>query len=131
MKKKISFTAALCFAVLAMWSFASVGWKMDYGKPKAQFHAKQVAAKGKPFIGKKITIKGVVEKIDTTDPKAAVVTLVGGIRCEFGKFKAMAEGKAVGKEVYVDGILRACVKGEARLSPALYRDPKARFEPVK
>jgi len=44
---------------------------MDYGKPAAQFHERDVLANGKAFVGKKITVKDIVEKVDTSDPESA------------------------------------------------------------
>ena len=109
--------------------FSCTGWKMDYGKPAAQFHQKDVLEKGKPYIGKKITIKGTVERVDLSDPNTAWVYLKGGIRCNFGTFRLMAEGNRVGESVYVDGSLRRCESGDILLDPASNRDPTAPFNP--
>lgn len=105
------------------------GWKMDYSKPAAQFHQKEILAKGKPFIGKKITIKGTVERVDLSDPENAWVHLKGGIRCNFGKFRLMAEANKPGESVFVDGFLRRCDSGDILLDPAINRDPTAAFNP--
>ena len=109
--------------------FSCTGWKMDYGKPAAQFHQKDVLEKGKPYIGKKITIKGTVERVDLSDPENAWVHLEGGIRCNFGTFRLMAENNEVGKSVYVDGFLRRCASGDILLDPASNRDATAAFHP--
>lgn len=102
---------------------------MDYGKPAAQFHEQDLLAKGNAFVGKKITVKGIVKKVDTTDPKSAWIILSKGTRCNFGKFKAMAESYSVGEEVYVDGFLKRCHEGDVLIEPAMGRDPTAPFDP--
>ena len=69
-------------------------WKrvvaLDYAKPKSQFLAKDVAVKGKTYVGDKITVKGTVTKVDVSDPSSAKIYLEDGIECNLGKFKAMA-----------------------------------------
>ena len=107
------------------------GWQMDYGKPAAQFLSVDVARLGRPFIGRKITVKGTVTRVDVGDPKSAWVYLEDGIRCHFGKFKAMAESSKVGDPVYVDGFLRRCDPGDILIDPAVYRLPDAPFSPKK
>lgn len=104
---------------------------MDYGDPAAQFHERDVSAKGKEFVGKKVTVKGVVERVDTSDPESAWVYLAGGTKCNFGKFKVMAEACKVGEEVYVDGFLKRCEESDVLIEPAISRDPKAPFDPVE
>ena len=54
---------------------------MDYGEPVAQFLQEDVGQKGKAFLGKKVTVKGTVTKVDVGDPDAAWIHLEGGIRC--------------------------------------------------
>lgn len=105
------------------------GWEMDYGKPAAQFHEQDLLVKGKNFVGKKITAKGVVKKVDTSDPDSAWIILSEGTRCNFGDFRAMAESVKPGDTIYVDGFLKRCEKGEIVIDPAMSRDPKAHFEP--
>ena len=105
------------------------GWQMDYGKPAAQFHEQDVLGKGKAFVGKKITVKGVVEKVDSSDPDSAWILLSEGTRCNFGKFKRMAEGFKPGDIIYVDGFLKRCEKDDVVIDPAISRDRKAPFEP--
>ncbi len=102
---------------------------MDYGEPAAQFMSGDVYTKGKPFVGKKVTVKGIVTKIDVVDPNAAWVELEEGIRCNFGKFKAMAESSKVGDTVYVDGVLTRCGEGDVLMDPAQLRDSTASFAP--
>ena len=102
---------------------------MDYGKPAAQFLEQDLATRGKAYVGKKITVKGTVKKVDTSDPESAWVILSQGTRCNFGKFKAMAESYKPGKEVYVDGFLKQCKESNVLIEPAIGRDPKAPFKP--
>jgi hypothetical protein len=103
------------------------GWQMDYGQPAAQFLQEDLAAKGKSYVGKKITVKGTVTKVAVGDPKSAWIHLTGGIRCNLGKFKAMAEYSKVGDTVYVDGFLKQCEEGDMLIEPAMLRDPTAPF----
>jgi hypothetical protein len=129
--------ARLIMMLLMLASFANgcgcspTDWQMDYGKPAAQFLSGDVARLGGPYIGRKITVKGTVMRIDAGDSKSAWVYLVGGIRCHFGKFKAMAESAKVGDLVYVDGFLRRCDPGDILIDPAVYRLPDAPFSPKK
>jgi len=104
---------------------------MDYEQPAAQFLSADLASQGKAFIGKKITVKGTVATIDLTDPASAWIHLEGGIRCNLGTFRAMAEGRTVGGAAYVDGILKRCEEGDILLEPALLRDPTAAFSPER
>jgi len=102
---------------------------LDYGQPAAQFRSINVDTKGKPYIGKTITVKGVVQSIETSDPEAAWIHLDNGVRCNLGEFKAMATQCKVGEPVLVDGLLKHCESGDVLLDPALLRDPTAPFSP--
>ncbi len=106
------------------------GWQMDYGKPAAQFEQESLQKKGAPFVGKKITVRGTVDRVDTSDPKNAYVYLKGGIRCNFGDFTAMAKDLKVGDIAFVDGFLTRCEPGDIVIEPALSRDPTAPFSPL-
>lgn len=102
---------------------------MDYGEPAAQFLQNDVATKGKAFVGKKITVKGTVSGVDVTKPGSAQLRLTGGIECNLGKFKLMAEGCKLGDTVFVDGFLKRCQAGDVLIDPAYLRDPTAPFNP--
>ena len=102
---------------------------MDYGLPAAQFLEEDIASKGKAFVGKKITVKGTVTKVDVSNPRSARIHLTGGIECNLGKFKAMAESCKMGDTVYVDGFLERCEKGNVLVESAILRDPTAPFSP--
>jgi hypothetical protein len=105
------------------------GWQMDYGQPAAQFLQEDVASKAGAFVGKKITVKGAVTKVDISNPNSAEIHLVGGIRCNLGDFQAMARSCKTGETVYVDGFLERCEEGDILLEPAMLRDPTAPFSP--
>ena len=124
---------AICLLIIPMAAFGGIisckGWQMDYGKPAAQFHQESLLEKGKPYIGKKITVKGKVTRVDTSIPEAAWVYLEGGVRCNFGDFVLMAKDNKVGESVYVDGFLRRCEPGDILIEPALNRDSTAPFSP--
>jgi hypothetical protein len=102
---------------------------MDYGKSEAQFIQDSLTTKGKEWVGKKITVKGVVTKVDVSDPNVAWVELGNGIKCDFSKMRQMAASAKVGETVYVDGFLKRCNEGDILIDPAMLRDPSAPFTP--
>ena len=107
------------------------GLNMDYGKPAAQFLEEDVAELGKNYLLKKITIKGVVTRVDVSPPKDVSIFLGHGIECDLGDVVNAAKHFSIGKTVYMDGILRKCEPGTILLEPVLERDPKAPFNPKK
>ena len=123
-------TAVMVLGLGGLGSGCSQGWRMDYEKPAAQFLQADLASQGKAFIGKKITVKGTVAKVDLTDPASAWIHLEGGIRCNLGKFRVMVESSKMGDTVFVDGFLKRCAEGDILLEPAMLRDPTAAFAPV-
>ncbi len=117
--------------ILAVVDGCGKGLQMDYGHPTAQFLGSSVATKGKEYVGKKITVKGTVAKVDATDPESVWIQLDDGVRCNLGKFKSMAESCKVGDTVYVDGVLKHCESSVVLLEPAILRDPTTSFSPVQ
>jgi hypothetical protein len=107
------------------------GWQMDYGQPAAQFIEDAVLEKAKPYVGQKITVKGVVTRHDLSDPENCKIYLGNSICCNLKSFKRMAEGYKVGKTVFIDGILKRCEEGDILLEPAVGRDPEAEFKPLE
>ena len=134
MKIRTRLRPRLFIAVLALSTAASVlascgkSWRTDYGAPAAQFEAKDVLAKGAPFIGKKVTVKGTVARADLTRPGAATVYLTDGIICNFGRMEAMAKSVTSGQTVFIDGILAKCEPGGVVIDPAILRDPSAPYQ---
>jgi hypothetical protein len=108
---------------------AAKNWDLTYGKSEAQFHQEQVAQKGTPYLGKRVTIKGVVTKIDVSDPEAAWLHLENGVSCFMGHYQGLSEHNKVGQTIYVDGFLERCEDGDVLLKPAVIRDPSAPFTP--
>lgn len=108
----------------------TTGWQMDYGKPAAQFHAHHVATKGKPFIGKKITVKGRVLRVQNREDGNHLF-LEHNIHCVFPTWQWGEDELKPGEEVYVDGFLKRCKEGDVLLDPALERDSKALFKPME
>jgi hypothetical protein len=102
---------------------------MDYGKPAAQFYAADLGDLGKPFIGKKITVKGTITGHETTKDGEFVVILNGTIRCMSPYL--YRRSKAVGKAVFFDGFLRECEPGRVVINPSMSRDPSASFHPQR
>ena len=121
----------LSLLILVSVSLGCQALKMDYGQPAAQFLEKDVATAGKKYLGKKITIKGTVARIDVSDPQATWVHLGNGIRCDFSDFRAMAQSKSAGDTAFVDGILKECEEGNILLESAMLRDPTAPFSPTR
>ena len=107
------------------------GWQMDYGDAAAHFNEDAVLEKAKPFLGKKIVIKGVVTKQDLSDTENSKVYLNHSICCNLGDLQKMAEGCTIGETVFIGGILKRCDEGDVLLEPALKRDSKAEFNPVE
>lgn len=124
-----TFLPVVMLVVIVFGIGCGKGWRMDYGQPVAQFLQEDVEEKGKPYIGQKITVKGTVAAIDTSDPAASMIKLTSGITCDLGTFKAMAESVKAGDTVYVDGFLKRCEKDDVVLAPAMLRDSKAPFNP--
>lgn len=117
----------LLLALLA----ACTGWTMDYGKPAAQFEAADAAAIAGEYMGEKVTVRGKVLAVDSSDPESCIVELEGGVIAQFGDMKLMAEECKVGEITLVDGIVSAVEPARVLLEPALGRDPTAPFEPRK
>ena len=111
----------------------SKGWILDYHEPAEQFLAKDVAIKSKPYVGRhlKITIKGIVSKVDVSNPDSSMIYLKNGIECNLGKWSRMASSCKVGEIVYIDGFLKRCDEDKVLLEPAILRDPTAKFSPIK
>ena len=112
----------------------SKGWILDYHEPAEQFLAtKDVATKAKPYVGRhlKITIKGIVSKVDVSKPDSSMIYLKNGIECNLGKWSRMASSCKVGEVVYIDGFLKRCDEDKVLLEPAILRDPAAKFSPIK
>lgn len=122
----LAISAILALTILA--TGCGEGWKMDYGSPAAQFHAHDMAGKGEPFIGKKITVKGNVLRVDDQEDGNHVV-LEHNIHCVFPSWHWGEEELKTGDEIFVDGILRECSKEKVLLDPALKRDSTASFRP--
>ena len=111
----------------------SKGWILDYHEPAEQFLAKDVAIKAKPYVGRhlKITIKGIVSKVDVSNPDSSMIYLKNGIECNLGKWSKMASSCKVGEVVYIGGFLKRCDEDKVLLEPAILRDPAAKFSPIK
>ncbi len=123
--KHILITSIATVLLVGCWK----GWVLDYRQPAAQFLAKDVSSKAKSYVGKnkKITIKGIVTKVNISNPNSSRIHLKEGIECNLGKFKAMATSCKIGETVYVDGFLKRCDDGDILMEPALLRDPTGKF----
>ena len=106
------------------------GWKMDYAEPAAQFNAEDVAQNARPYLGKKVTVKGTLTKTDLTDPLNRKLYVADVICCNLGN-SAQAQAYLIGQTVFIDGFLKRCQTGDVLLDPAAGRDPGANFNPVE
>lgn len=106
------------------------GWIMDYGRPAAQFEARNAIALAPDYLKKKVTVRGRVSSVDTSDPERCVVKLDHGVTAHFGKWKAAAEQYKVGEVIHLSGIVEAVHPSEITLDPAFGRDPEAPFAPL-
>lgn len=104
-------------------------WQMDYGRPAAQFRQEDLAAKGAAFVGRKITVRGTVTKVDVSVPGSARIYLADGIECDLVPSMASAKSCAVGETLYVDGFLKQCGPGKVVIAPAMLREATAPFSP--
>jgi len=126
--RPLTILAALILAGLA--SSCTKGWQLDYGKPAAQFHAHNVASKGKPFIGKMITVKGKVLRVQDRDDGNHIY-LEHNIHCVFPTWHWGEDNLNPGDEIYVEGFLEKCTEGDVQLNPAIKRDSTASFTPTE
>ena len=124
---------ALLILLLFAFHLTACGKKfgLDYGDSEAQFKEASLLAAGKPFIGKMISVKGVVTKQDVSDPDNCMIYLSHSIRCNLGDMKSMAESYKVGKTVIITGYLERCEDGDILLEPALGTDPNVEWNPVE
>ena len=72
---------------------------MDYGKPAAQFEAKDAVAFAQEYLGEKVSVRGEVLSVDISNPDDCVVELQGGVTARFGAWKDSAESCTVGTVV--------------------------------
>ena len=107
------------------------GWTMDYGRPAAQFEARDAIALAPGYLRKKVSVRGRVRTVDTSDPERCVVNLDHGVIAHFGTFKAAAEACKVGAVVHLDGFVKATNPSGVTLAPAFGRDPQAPFDPLQ
>jgi hypothetical protein len=117
--------------ILLLFTFYFTGCGLAYGDPEAQFNEASLLATGKPFIGKMISVKGVVTKQDVSDPDNCMIYLSHSIRCNLGDMKSMAESYKVGKTVIITGYLERCEEADILLEPALGTDPNVEWNPVE
>ncbi len=107
------------------------GWGLEYSDSAAHFNEDAVLEKAKPYVGKKIVVKGIVTRQDLSNPENCKVYLGHSICCNMGDLQRMVKGCEVGDTIFVGGILKNCEEGNVLLEPAMKRDPKAEFNPVE
>ena len=67
---------ALALALLLPLGAGCQGWTMDYGKPAAQFEAKDAVALAQEYLGEKVSVRGGLS-VDVSNPEDCVVELQG------------------------------------------------------
>jgi hypothetical protein len=85
---------------------------------------------GKPFIGKKITVKGEVLHVENREDGNHIY-LNHNIHCVFPTWHLSEDNLKAGDEIFVDGFLEKCTEGNIELNPALGRDSAASFKPIE
>ena len=126
-----SFRSSALAATLLALATACEGGTLDYGEPAAQFEARDAAALAAEYVGEKVTVRGEVAAVDTSDPDTCVVTLAHGVTARFGRTSPMATQWAAGDTAYIDGIVRSATDGALVLDPAMGRDPNGPFKPQR
>jgi hypothetical protein len=103
--------------------------RTDYGEPAAQFEAMDVAALAGRHVGRKVSVRGTVDRVDVSDPKHARVYLKGGVSADLLHLAAMAQACQPGTVVTLDGILKQHGPFASLLAPGVRRDDRAPFTP--
>lgn len=129
MRKSMPLTLVACFFVFLTGCWTA-GWKLEYGKPAAQFRQEDLSKLNSGHLGKKITLKGTLHGIDDHDPSNVWIQLDNNIRCNCGQFQEMVRSHEIGDVVFVDGVLFSHDDDGTILSPAILRDPTAPFAPL-
>jgi hypothetical protein len=106
------------------------GWTLDYGTPAAQFDSRDAVAFAPDYLGKKVSVRGTVEVVDTSDPSNCIVKLRNGVTAHFPGWQAQANTCEVGKIAFIDGIVASATPDGVILKPCLFRDPDAPFDPL-
>jgi hypothetical protein len=109
-------------------------WEMDYGKPVQQFHSVDVMAYSAPYLGKKITVKGIVQQLQVDDQLRVTLVLDHQVCCDLGiqdhaGVDYYKKHTNVGDTLFMDGFLKTIDKERAYLSPAMGRENSAPFAP--
>ena len=128
-------TLALIAGLCVLFAGCGVGWKLEYGKIAAQFTSSSIAFKGKPYLGKKVTVKGKVTR-RSLNKELGKLTMVldNKVHCVWYGIRndddilLTAEDYQVGEIVYFDGVLTKCEPDNVVLDPVHSRDPTAPFE---
>ena len=109
-------------------------WEMDYGTPAQQFHSVDVMAHGAPYLGKKVTVKGVVKQLQIDKQLRVTLILDHQVHCDLGiqdqagvdYYKKYTN---IGDTLFIDGFLKEIDEKRAYLFPAMGRDKRAGFTP--
>lgn len=113
--------------------------RLEYAKVHAQFEAPTIAERGKPFLNKKVTVKGTVtERILNESTGKLTMVLDEEVHCVWYGSKRTKEDVLltidtyqIGAVVYLDGFLLACEPGNVVLDPVHGREQAAPFHPLE
>ena len=124
---------AMTFALAGylLTSAGCQGWVMDYGEPAAQFESTDAAAAAREYLGQKVSIRGAIVSVDTTEPPRCVVELEGGVTAALRDWQVHADWCRVGEVAYIDGVVEGVTPGKVTLEPAMGRDHSAPFDPER
>ena len=103
------------------------GWALDYGTPAAQFDSRDAVAFAPDYLGKKVSVRGTVQVVDTSN---GIVKLRKGVTAHFPRLKGQIDICEVGKIAFIDGIVSSATPDGVTLKPCLFRDPDAPFDPL-
>ena len=119
-------TLCACLPVIG----GCTGWVLDYGTPAAQFDTRDAVAFAPDYLGKKVTVRGTVQVVDTSDPSNYIIKLRNGVTANFPILKGQIDICEVGKIAFIDGIVSSATPDGVTLKPCLVRDPDAPFDPL-
>ncbi|MBI1371675.1 MAG: hypothetical protein GC159_02780 [Phycisphaera sp.] len=136
MKSRLGFaTLALAGLTLSLGALPGChGGVIDGAKPVAQFESADAVVHAGEYLGKKITVRGVVTSIippRRKDSTECVVELDGCVFAVFDDYQTAKKACKVGETVYIDGVVDEADGAEIDLKSVVARDPKAPFTPTR
>jgi hypothetical protein len=117
----------------------SKAFRLEYGKVNAQFEAIDIAREGKPFLNKKVTVKGTITNRSLNQLTGEITMVLNNeVQCIwYGSHRdendilLKVEDYQVEKVAAFDGFLVRCEPGSVILNPVMGRSKDAPFHPLK